>query len=61
MNNFVKKMGVSRLRVTLSGDNLALWSDMTEDLDADRPTVQTNTRRTYPKMRRYNIGLSLGF
>jgi TonB-linked SusC/RagA family outer membrane protein len=61
MNNFVKKLGVTRLRVTLSGDNLILWSDMTEDLDADRPTVQTNTRRTYPKMKRYNLGISLGF
>ena len=58
---FVKKMGVTRLRITLSGDNLILWSDMTEDLDADRPTIQTNTRRTYPKMKRYNLGISIGF
>jgi len=58
---FVKRLGVTRFRITLGGDNLILWSDMTEDLDADRPTVQTNTRRTYPKMRRYNLGISLGF
>jgi len=58
---FVKKLGVNRFRITLSGDNLFLWSDMTEDLDADRPTVQTNTRRTYPKMKRYNLGISIGF
>ena len=58
---FLKRMGVTRFRIMLSGDNLFLWSKMTEDLDADRPTVQTNTRRTYPKMKRYNVGLSIGF
>jgi len=58
---FVKKLGISRFKIILSGDNLFLWSDMTEDLDADRPTVQTNTRRTYPKMKRYNLGLSMAF
>ena len=57
----LKKWGVTKCRILVSGDNLILWSDMTEDLDSDRPTSQTNTRRTYPKMRRYNIGLSLGF
>jgi hypothetical protein len=56
-----RKMGVTRLRVLLSGDNLILWSKMTEDLDADRPTAQTNTRRTYPKMKRFNLGISLRF
>jgi hypothetical protein len=58
---FFKRIGVTRFRIMLSGDNLFLWSKMTEDLDADRPTIQTNTRRTYPKMKRYNIGLSIGF
>jgi len=57
----LKRLGVSRFRIMLSGENLALWSDMTEDLDADRPTAQTNTRRTYPKMKRYSLGVSLGF
>jgi hypothetical protein len=57
----IKKLGVTKLRILLSGDNLILWSKMAEDLDADRPTVQTNTRRTYPKMRRYNLGISLSF
>jgi len=56
-----RKMGVTRLRIMLSGDNLILWSKMTEDLDADRPTAQTNTRRTYPKMKRFNLGIRLGF
>jgi hypothetical protein len=57
----IKKLGVTKLRILLSGDNLILWSKMAEDLDADRPTVQTNTRRTYPKMKRYSLGLSLAF
>jgi TonB-linked SusC/RagA family outer membrane protein len=59
--SFIRKLGISRFRVLLFGDNLVLWSKMTEDLDADRPTIQTNTRRTYPKMKRFSLGLSIGF
>jgi len=60
-SEYIKRLGVSRLRLVLSGDNLILWSKMTEDLDSDRPTVQTNTRRTYPKFKRFNLGISLAF
>ena len=60
-NSWIKKANLSSMRFTLSGDNFFLWSKMTEDLDADRPTVQTNTRRTYPKFRRYNLGVNFSF
>jgi TonB-linked SusC/RagA family outer membrane protein len=58
---WIKKVGLSSLRFILSGDNFILYSKMTEDLDADRPTVQTNTRRTYPKFSRFNLGVNFNF
>lgn len=58
---WLKTAGLESLRFTLSGDNFILYSKMTEDLDADRPTTQTNTRRTYPKMSRYNFGVNFNF
>ncbi len=58
---WIRKAGLSRVRFILSGDNFILWAKMTEDLDADRPTVQTDTRRTYPKFRRYNLGVNFNF
>lgn len=58
---WIRKVGLASLRFIVSGDNFFLWSKMTEDLDADRPTSQTNTRRTYPKMRRYNFGINFNF
>ena len=58
---WIEKVGLTRVRFIISGDNFILWAKMTEDLDADRPTVQTDTRRTYPKFRRYNFGINLNF
>lgn len=60
-SQFLKRMGVSRLRFLLSGENLILWSKMEEDFDAMRPTFQTHTRRMYPKFKRYSFGVSLAF
>jgi TonB-linked SusC/RagA family outer membrane protein len=58
---WIRTVGLNSLRLLLSADNFILYSQMTEDLDADRPTVQTNTRRTYPKFSRYNAGVSFNF
>ncbi len=58
---WIKKAGLTSMRVVLSGDNFILYSKMTEDLDADRPTIQTDTRRTYPKFSRYSLGVNFSF
>jgi len=57
----IKKVGFSSMRFILSGDNLFLWSKMYEDLDAPRVTPQSDRRRPYPVLKRYNFGLSVSF
>ncbi len=58
---WLNKAGFESFRLTLSVDNILLWTHMSEDLDADRPTSQTNLRRTYPKMTRYTFGIIFNF
>jgi hypothetical protein len=57
---WVKKMGLTNLRLILSGNNLFLWSKMYEDLDFGGPST-TDGRLTYPVLRRFNFGVSLNF
>jgi len=54
-SQFVKKMGISNLRFLLSGDNLFLLSDMFVDFD------DTEENRNYPRLKRYNFGVSFNF
>jgi hypothetical protein len=58
---WLKQAGISNFRFILSGDNLFLWSKMYEDLDAPRETPQSDRRRPYPVLKRYNFGISLNF
>jgi len=60
-NEITKKMGISNLRIKLSGNNLWLWSKMTEDMDAMPGGTEGNAKRVYPRMKRYNLGLSFNF
>jgi TonB-linked SusC/RagA family outer membrane protein len=57
----LKKMGISNLRLKLSGTNLFLWSDMTEDMDAMANPDGVGTRNSYPRFKRYNFGISFNF
>ncbi len=57
----IKKVGITNMRITLSGDNLFLWSKMYEDLDAPRSTPQSDRRRPYPVLKRYNVGINFNF
>ena len=58
--DWVRKMGLSNFRLTLSGNNLFLWSKMYEDLDFNGPST-TDGRLTYPVLKRYTFGISLNF
>ncbi len=58
---WIKKMGLSEMQFILSGDNLFLWSKMYEDLDAPRSTPQSDRRRPYPVLKRYNFGIKFTF
>ena len=59
--HWLHSAGLDVLRFFIGVDNILLWTNMYEDLDADRPTKQTNTRRTYPKLTRYTFGVNLNF
>ena len=55
-SNWLKQAGISHLRIFISGNNLFTWSDLPEDRDAD-----ASTQRSYPLMRRFNLGLNVTF
>ena len=58
--DWVRKMGLTNFRLTLSGNNLFLWSKMYEDLDFGGQST-TDGRLTYPVLKRYTFGVSLNF
>lgn len=59
-SSMVKRMGLSNLKFTLSGHNIALWSKMLSDKDYDGE-AQTDERFNYPVLRRFNLGVSIDF
>lgn len=54
--SFLKRVGASSMRFVISGDNLFMWSPMDEDMDAP-----SSSGRSYPKLKRYNLGVNLTF
>ncbi len=53
---FLKKVGISRLRIFLNGNNLFLWSKMLEDREGG-----SYDDRNYPMVKRYNFGANITF
>lgn len=59
---FVKKIGVSSVRIYLSGNNLITWSDMLPGFDPEQSdTGGAADGYLYPPTRSYNIGVNLSF
>lgn len=59
--NFLKKIGISNLRVFVSGNNLFTLSKM-KDFDPEIPNIDPDRNGYYyPQMRAYNIGLNVEF
>ncbi len=57
---WIKKLGLSNVRLSLSGNNLFLISDMLTDIDyAGEGTA--DYRSNYPILKRYNFGVSIDF
>lgn len=54
------KLAISSMRFYLRGYNLALWSKMREDREAQGGTLSNRTL-SYPMLRTYTFGLSVGF
>ena len=54
---WLKKAGLSRMRIYLNGDNLILWTDMPDD----RESNFSGNNGAYPTVRRFNVGIDLNF
>jgi TonB-linked SusC/RagA family outer membrane protein len=57
--SWLKKIGLSRLKVYLNGDNLFLWTDMPDDRESNFSGA--GNMGAYPTVRRFNLGIDLNF
>jgi len=55
----IQKIGLSRLKVYLNGDNLLLWTDMPDDRESNFSGAGNSG--AYPTVRRFNLGIDLNF
>ncbi len=55
-SNWVKRLGVSALKIYLNGNNLWQYSHMPDDRESN---FATSNLGAYPMMKRYNIGLKV--
>ena len=53
---WVKKLGMSNLRIFANGDNLLLWTKLPDDRE-----VNDNKSTAYPTVKRVNFGLNVNF
>ena len=58
-SNWLKKVGLSRMKIYLNGDNLLLWTDMPDDRESN--FSGGGSSGAYPTVRRFNIGIDLNF
>jgi len=56
-SGWITKIGIDRLKIYLSGNDLFLWSHLPDDRDVGSIS-QSNA---YPRMKRYNLGIELSF
>jgi hypothetical protein len=58
--NLTRRIHIDRLRIYLSGENLAEWSELSDYFDPEAVTDGTYGYR-YPFQRRYSIGIHVNF
>ena len=58
---WLKKAGLSRLKIYLNGDNLLLWTDMPDDRESNFSGAGNGSNGAYPTVRRFNVGIDLNF
>lgn len=58
--SWTENIGVSNLGIYIRGNNLFIWTDMYEDRDANASGSGEATY-SYPVMKRFTIGLTVGF
>lgn len=57
--NWIKKLGISDLRIYVNGNNLWLWTRMPDDRESNFATGGVASQGTYPTVKRYNLGLRI--
>lgn len=55
--DWVKKMGLSSLRLYLNGNNLWVWSRMPDDRESNFAGTGLASQGAYPTLRRFNLGI----
>src|SRR5690606_33650139 len=57
--DFTKRLGISRCKIYLNGNNLLLWTKMPDDRESN--FSGNSSFGAYPTMRRVNLGLDITF
>lgn len=57
----IKKTGIQSIRLYLSGNNLWLYSHMSDDREANATRAKESHSAQYPKLKRYTFGVNVKF
>ena len=57
----LKKTGIQSIRLYLSGNNLWLYSHMSDDREANATRAKESHSAQYPKLKRYTFGVNVKF
>ncbi|MEH0152929.1 TonB-dependent receptor [Limibacter armeniacum] len=55
-SEYLKKLGITKTKIFLNGNNLFLWTNMIEDREGG-----DYGRENYPMVKRYNLGMNINF
>jgi hypothetical protein len=59
--SYIKKMGLSGLRIYLNGNNLYAWSKMPDDRESNYAGTGWASQGAYPTVKRFNLGANITF
>ena len=58
-DGWIKKIGLSYMKIFVNGNNLWLWTKMPDDREAN--TGNGGYLGAYPTVKRFNLGLKVSF
>ncbi|MDR0962860.1 MAG: TonB-dependent receptor [Mediterranea sp.] len=58
-NSWIKKVGLSSLKIFGNGNNLFLWTKMPDDRESNTNASGVTNNSSYPTARRFNLGLRI--
>lgn len=59
--NYIKRLGLSSIRLYLNGNNLYAWSKMPDDRESNFAGTGWASQGAYPTVKRYNLGANINF